>query len=74
MVYKSWRRVGNNLNGVTDLDSIGVYRSLSDPMQVVSGAIYKPVVHFEAPPSSAIQHEMERFHFKALRSDTRSRK
>jgi Fic family protein len=30
-------------------------------MQVVSGAIYKPVVHFEAPPSSEMQHEMTAF-------------
>jgi Fic family protein len=55
----NWHRLVSS--GRTDLHSIGVYRSLSDPMQVVSGAIYKPVVHFEAPPSSEMQHEMTAF-------------
>lgn len=31
------------------------------PMQVVSGPISKEKVHFQAPPASAIQNEMERF-------------
>jgi Fic family protein len=30
-------------------------------MQVVSGRIYKPKVHFEAPPSKAVPREMKRF-------------
>jgi hypothetical protein len=30
-------------------------------MQVVSGAVYAPRVHFEAPPSERVQAEMERF-------------
>ncbi|MFV0645557.1 MAG: Fic family protein, partial [Sphingomonadaceae bacterium] len=32
-----------------------------DAMQVVSGALHKPVVHFEAPPSSAMASEMKQF-------------
>lgn len=31
------------------------------PMQIVSGPISKPKVHFEAPPRAAIESELERF-------------
>jgi Fic family protein len=48
-------------SGRTDLHSIGVYRNQDDPMQVVFGAIYKPKVHFEAPPASKMQREMSAF-------------
>jgi Fic family protein len=40
---------------------IGRYRTGKDPMEVVSGAIYAPKVHFEAPPSSKIRKETKRF-------------
>ena len=39
----------------------GVYRTGTDPLQVVSGALYKPTIHFEAPPSSVVPDEMRRF-------------
>ena len=48
-------------NGRRDLNDIGRYRTHADPMQIVSGAIYAPKVHFEAPPSSQMMAEMERF-------------
>jgi len=48
-------------NGRRDLNDIGRYRTHTDPMQIVSGAIYAPKVHFEAPPSSQMMAEMERF-------------
>lgn len=48
-------------NGRRDLNYIGRYRTHADPMQIVSGAIYAPKVHFEAPPSSQMMVEMERF-------------
>jgi Fic family protein len=54
-----WHRMVSG--GRTDLNAVGTYRSRGDPMQVVSGAIYKPKVHFEAPPSSKIQNEMTAF-------------
>jgi Fic family protein len=44
-----------------DLADIGRYRSGLAPMQVVSGPIHDPNVHFEAPPSSEVFAEMERF-------------
>lgn len=47
--------------GRTDLTAIGGYRDHSAPMQVVSGPIHKPIVHFEAPPSKLMQPEMTRF-------------
>lgn len=47
--------------GRRDLKDIGRYRTTEEPMQVVSGAIYAPKVHFEAPPSSAVPVEMALF-------------
>jgi Fic family protein len=44
-----------------DLKEIGGYRRHGEPMQVVSGPIHAPKVHFEAPPSIDIQKEMTRF-------------
>jgi Fic family protein len=40
---------------------IGAWRSHEEPMQVVSGAIGKIKIHFEAPPSKIISKEMDRF-------------
>jgi Fic family protein len=40
---------------------VGAWRTHEEPMQVVSGAIGKEKVHFEAPPSSRIPGEMELF-------------
>ena len=47
--------------GRTDLQNVGAYRTSASPMQVVSGLLHKPTVHFEAPPSSLIKYEMEQF-------------
>jgi len=49
------------MKGRTDLKDTGRYRTHAEPMQVVSGPIHKPKVHFEAPPSSTMHVEMERF-------------
>ena len=49
------------MNGRRDLATVGGYRTGSSPMQVVSGPLHDPKIHFEAPPSAAIQAEMERF-------------
>ncbi|MGI9213589.1 MAG: Fic family protein, partial [Methylococcaceae bacterium] len=48
-------------NGRQDLSDQGRYRTHPQPMQIVSGAIYAPKVHFEAPPSLQVPAEMERF-------------
>lgn len=48
-------------NGRTDLTDIGKYRTHEDPMQVVSGAIGRSIVHFEAPPSNQVRKEMSQF-------------
>jgi Fic family protein len=48
-------------NGRTDLADIGRYRSGGDPMQIVSGPIHRPKVHFEAPPAAQVDQEMARF-------------
>lgn len=41
--------------------AVGVWRTHEDPMQVVSGAIGKQKVHYEAPPSVRVPKEMEQF-------------
>ncbi len=48
-------------SGRNDLNDVGRYRTHADPMQVVSGAIHDPKVHFEAPPSDTMKAEMDRF-------------
>ncbi len=48
-------------NGRRDLREIGRYRTHNEPMQIVSGELYEPKIHFEAPPSTQIQQEMEQF-------------
>lgn len=48
-------------NGRRDLNDIGRYRTHEDPMQVVSGAMGREKVHFEAPPSQLMKAEMKKF-------------
>ena len=47
--------------GRRDLKDIGRYRTHAEPMQVVSGPVGNPKVHFEAPPSADIPTEMDRY-------------
>ena len=54
-----WHRLITN--GRTDLTDIGRYRTGADPMQIVSGPLHKPKIHFEAPPAAQVEPEMERF-------------
>ena len=54
-----WHRM--LMNGRRDLADIGGYRTHADPMQIVSGVLYAPRVHFEAPPSDRVPAEMARF-------------
>src|SRR6202007_2650080 len=49
------------MSGGERIDVVGAYRTRSDPMQIVSGAIDRPRVHFEAPPSARMQKEMSAF-------------
>src|SRR5258708_37535958 len=44
-----------------DIRVIGGYRTHTEPMQVVSGSIHDPKVHFEAPPSQSMTVEMDAF-------------
>ena len=55
----NWHRMLTN--GRNDLNDIGRYRTHTGPMQVVSGAVYRPKVHFEAPPSNQMQSQMDSF-------------
>jgi Fic family protein len=55
----AWHR--ELLKGRSGLRYVGRYREDDEPMQVVSGALHSPIVHFEAPPSSKVPKEMVRF-------------
>lgn len=55
----AWHK--NLMGGDKWIRTIGGYRTHDEPMQVVSGPISKPKVHFEAPPSKAVSAEMLRF-------------
>jgi Fic family protein len=48
-----------NWNSMITSDSN--YRSSKEPMQVVSGSVYNPKIHFEAPPSDRLHKEMNIF-------------
>lgn len=49
------------MNGRRDLKNIGSYRRGKEPMQIVSGSLHEPKVHFEAPPSESMPREMRGF-------------
>jgi Fic family protein len=49
------------MNGRRDMKDIGRYRRDESPMQVVSGPLHAPKVHFEAPPSQSLPKEMKQF-------------
>jgi Fic family protein len=47
--------------GRRDLADVGRYRTSPEPMQVISGPIGAPSLHFEAPPSRKVPAEMKRY-------------
>jgi hypothetical protein len=53
-----WHRMV--MSGGRNLRDVGRYRTGAEPMQVVSGSVHEPEVHFEAPPSSGVPSEMKR--------------
>ena len=53
------------MNGRRDIADVGRYRMHEDAMQIVSGALHTPRVHFEAPASDAVPMEMARFIIEA---------
>lgn len=55
----TWHR--QLMQGRHDLAAVGSYRTHAEPMQVVSGPLHRPKVHFQAPPSDQVPKEMIRF-------------
>jgi len=49
------------LQGRYNIEDVGKYRTHEDPMQIVSGSMQYPIVHFEAPPSDRVEQEMAEF-------------
>ena len=54
-----WHRV--LLRGRRDLGDVGHYRTSSGAMQIVSGPMHSPRVHYEGPPAAEVPGQMERF-------------
>lgn len=54
----AWHRM--LLSGNEEIEA-GRWRSHEEPMQVISGAMGKENVHFEAPPSARVPEEMDQF-------------
>lgn len=44
-----------------DLNAVGSYRTHAEEMEIVSGVIGRPRVHYQAPPSAVMQQEMDEF-------------
>jgi Fic family protein len=51
------------MNGRRDIETIGNYRTHTEPMQIVSGNLSSPKVYYEAPPSEQVSELMENFIF-----------
>lgn len=49
------------MQGRRDIKDVGRYRTDPAPMQIVSGPVHAPKVHFEAPPSGQVPQEMAAF-------------
>jgi Fic family protein len=49
------------MRGKHGLKDVGRYRRSAEPMQIVSGPIHAPKVHFDAPPSDRVPQEMAGF-------------
>lgn len=49
------------MKGRDDIRTVGGYRTHDEPMQIVSGAIHDPNIHYEAPPSGRVPREMKQF-------------
>jgi Fic family protein len=43
------------------LETVGAYRQHAEAMQIVSGRLDRPTIHFEAPPSGRVMLEMDRY-------------
>lgn len=54
-----WHRM--LMTGRRDMEAVGAYRTDPEPMQIVSGALHAPQVHYEAPPSERVPAEMASF-------------
>jgi Fic family protein len=70
-VYRSWHGPLHHeklfhwhsmlMAGNRYIETVGAYRKHEDAMQIVSGRLDKPTIHFEAPPSRQVTVEMGTF-------------
>ncbi|MBT6120838.1 Fic family protein [bacterium] len=56
-----WQSTIINVRPRLNTLEVGRWRSAPSPMQIVSGAIGKEIIHYEAPPSDQIAKEMDRY-------------
>ena len=57
-MIKSWHKI---LMNASPHINAGKYRTGTEPMQVISGAVGREIIHYEAPPSYNIPQEMKSF-------------
>ena len=57
-MIKSWHKI--LMNASPNINA-GKYRTGTEPMQVISGAVGREIIHYEAPPSYNIPQEMKSF-------------
>lgn len=55
----AWHRMV--MSGARGIHTVGAYRTHNEPMQVVSGRIDDPKIHFVTPPSKRMSEEMKAF-------------
>jgi Fic family protein len=55
----AWHRM--LMSGEQRIQTVGSYRTHAEPMQVLSGRLDDPNIHFEAPPSAKMKDEMDAF-------------
>lgn len=49
------------MQGRRAIKDVGRYRTHAEPMQIVSGPVHAPKIHFEAPPSGQVPEHMDAF-------------
>ena len=49
------------MQGRYDIEKLGSYRDHIEPMQIISGPIHNPKIHFEAVSSQSVISEMDVF-------------
>lgn len=61
LTHKMLYRWHQTLFQEQNITPIGNYRTSKTPMQIISGHLHKPTVHYQAPPSVQVHDEMKQY-------------